>query len=47
MSTLSNVANRGGETYPPCIRIAPDTIPEAVSSKTGVSVRYVELLEKI
>ena len=41
MSTLSNVATRGGETNPPSVRLAPETIPEAKSSQTGVSVRYV------
>ena len=46
MSTLSNVTARGGETHPPSVRIAPDTIPEARSSKTGVSVRYVSTPDK-
>ena len=41
MSTLSNVAARGGETNPSSVRVEPDTIPEAKSSQTGVSVRYV------
>ena len=41
MSTLSNVAARGGEIYPPSVRVAPETIPKAKSSKTGVSVEYV------
>ncbi len=41
MSTLSNVETRRGEAKPPSVRFAPDTIPEARSSKTGVSVRYV------
>ena len=41
MNTLSNVETRGGETLPPCARFAPAVIPEARSSKTGVSVRYV------
>ena len=41
MSTLSNVETRRGEAKPPSVRLAPDTIPEARSSKTGVSVRYV------
>ncbi len=40
MSTLSNVETRRGEAKPPCVRLTPDTIPEAISSKTGVSVRY-------
>jgi len=41
MSTLSNVETRRGEAKPPSVRLTPDTIPEARSSKTGVSVRYV------
>ena len=41
MSTLSNVRTRRGKTNPPSVRFAPDTIPEAKSSKTGVSVSYV------
>ena len=41
MNTLSNVETRGGETNPPCIEQQLDVIPEATSSKTGVSVRYV------
>ena len=41
MNTLSNVKTRRGEAKPPSVRFAPDTIPEAKSSKTGVSVRYV------
>lgn len=41
MSTLSNVETRRGEAKPPSVRVEPDTIPEARSSKTGVSVRYV------
>ena len=39
--TLSNVETRRGEANPPSVRLAPDTIPEAKSSSTGVSVRYV------
>ena len=46
MSTLSNVTTRRGESNPPCIRFAPDAFPEAKSSKTGVSVRYVPELNK-
>ena len=42
MSTLSNVKTRRGEAKPPSVRFAPDAFPEAKSSKTGVSVRYVE-----
>ena len=41
LSTLSNVTTRRGEANPPSVRLAPETIPEAESSKTGVSVRYV------
>lgn len=41
MSTLSNVETRRGEAEPLDVRLIPDTIPEAKSSKTGVSVRYV------
>lgn len=45
MDTLSNVATRRGEVNPPSIRIKSDTIPEAISSNTGVSVRYVPSAE--
>ena len=41
MSTLSNVETRRGEAIPPSVRLTTDTIPEAQSSQTGVSVRYV------
>ena len=41
MSTLSNVTTRRGESNPPSIGFAPDAIPEAKSSQTGLSVRYV------
>ena len=41
MSTLSNVETRRGEAEPPGVRLIPDTISEAKSSKIGVSVRYV------
>lgn len=41
--TLSNVNNQRGETVPPSIGLAPDVFPEAVSSKTGVSVKYASL----
>ena len=40
MSTLSNVETRRGEAKPPSVRLTTDTIPEALSSQTGVSVRY-------
>ena len=43
MSTLSNVETRRGEANPPCVRLTPDTIPEARSSKTGVSVKYAPI----
>jgi len=46
MNTLSNVETRRGEANPPSVRLAPDTIPEAKSSKTGVSVRYVPAPDK-
>ena len=41
MITLSNVKTRRGEKEPPCVRFTPDAFPEAKSSKTGVSVKYV------
>ena len=40
MSTLSNVETRRGEAKPQSVTLAPDTIPEAVSLRTGESVRY-------
>ena len=46
MSTLSNVETRRGEAKPQSVRFAPDTIPEAKSSKTGVSVKYIPTFEK-
>ena len=46
MNTLSNVETRRGEANPPSVRVAPDTIPEAKSSQTGVSVRYVPAPDK-
>ena len=46
MIPLSNVETRGGETNPPSVRVAPETIPEAKSSQTGVSVRYVPAPDK-
>ena len=46
MNTLSNVETRGGETHPPSISLIPDAIPEAKSSKTGVSVSYVPTSDK-
>ena len=41
MSTLSNVETGRGQAKPPGVRVAPETIPEAKSSQTGASVRYV------
>ncbi len=46
MITLSNVETRRGETNPPSIRLAPDAFPEAISSQTGVSVRYEHNIAK-
>lgn len=46
MSTLSNVETGRGQAKPPSVRIAPDTIPEARNSQTGVSVRYVPTPQK-
>lgn len=46
MSTLSNVETGRGQANPPSVRVAPDTIPEAKSSQTGVSVRYVPTPDK-
>jgi transcription antitermination factor NusG len=46
MSTLSNVETGRGQANPPSVRFAPDTIPEAKSSQTGVSVRYVPTPDK-
>ena len=46
MSTLSNVETRRGEAKPPGVRVAPETIPEAKSSQTGVSVRYAPASSK-
>ncbi|MCR5679206.1 MAG: UpxY family transcription antiterminator [Prevotella sp.] len=46
MNTLSNVTTRRGESNPPSVRFAPDAFPEAISSKTGVSVSYVPAPDK-
>ena len=46
MSTLSNVETGRGQANPPSVRFAPDTIPEAVSALTGVSVEYVPAPDK-
>ena len=46
MSTLSNVETRRGEAKPLGVRLIPETIPEAKSSQTGVSVRYVPTSDK-
>ena len=41
MSTLSNVNIRRDENNSPCTKLALDAFPEAISSQTGVSVKYV------
>lgn len=46
MSTLSNVKTGRGQAKPLGVRVAPETIPEAKSSQTGVSVRYVPTPDK-
>ena len=46
MSTLSNVETGRGQAKPPGVRVAPETVPEAKSSQTGVSVRYVPTPDK-
>ena len=46
MSTLSNVETGRGQAKPPSVRVAPDTIPEARNSQTGVSVRNVPAPDK-
>lgn len=46
MSTLSNVETGRGQAKPPGVRVAPETIPEAKSAQTGVSVRYVPTPDK-
>lgn len=46
MSTLSNVETGRGQAKPPSFRVAPETIPEAKSSQTGVSVKYVPTSDK-
>lgn len=46
MSTLPNVTTRRGESNPPSVRFTPEAFPEAKSSKTGVSVRYVPAPDK-
>ena len=46
MSTLSNVETGRGQAKPPSVRVAPETIPEAKSAQTGVSVRYVPAPDK-
>ena len=47
MSTLSNVETGRGQAKPPGFRVTPETIPEAKSSQTGVSVKYVPTPNKI
>ena len=44
--TLSNVKTRGVEENTPSVRFAPNTFPEAKSSKSGVSVGYVTDADK-
>lgn len=46
MSTLSNIETGRGQAKPPSFRVVPETIPEAKSSQTGVSVRYVPAPDK-
>ena len=46
MNTLSNVETGRGQANPPSVRLALDTIPEAKSSQTGVSVKYVPTPDK-
>ena len=46
MSTLSNVETGRGQAKPSSFRVAPETIPEAKSSQTGVSVKYVPTPDK-
>ena len=46
MSTLSNVETGRDQAKPPSFRVTPETIPEAKSSQTGVSVRYVPTPDK-
>ena len=41
MNTLSNVKPVEAGHNPPSVRLTPDAIPDAKSSRTGVSVRYV------
>ncbi|UKK50063.1 UpxY family transcription antiterminator [Prevotella sp. E13-17] len=46
MSTLSNVETGRGQAKPPSVRVAPENIPEAKSTQTGVSVKYVPTPDK-
>ena len=46
MSTLSNVETGRGQTKPPGVRVTPETIPEAKSTRIGVSVRYMPAPDK-
>lgn len=41
VSTLSNVQTRRGEQKSSCIGFTPDVFPEAINTKTGVSVKYI------
>lgn len=38
---MSNVKNKESESCTPCLSVTTDAIPEAKSTQTGVSVRYV------
>lgn len=46
MSTLSNVETGRSQANLLGVRVAPETIPEAKSAQTGVSVRYVPTPDK-
>lgn len=43
---MSNVETGRGQAKPPSVRVAPETIPEAKSTQTRVSVRYVPTPDK-
>lgn len=46
MGTLSNVEIHRSEAHSQGVRLTPDAIPDAVSTQTGVSVRYAQSPEK-
>ena len=46
MNTLSNVETGRGQVEPLSVGVVPDIIPKAISSQTGVSVRYVPAPDK-